>query len=91
MIPEPVICLGQALDVRDLLALLFRVDHFDRQIRTIETADKGLRLVETELLNDVGANVRRGGGGECESLNLSQRLNDASQSQVVRTKVVTPG
>ena len=77
--------------MRDLLAFLFCVDHIDREIRAIETADECLRLVETELLNDVGANVRSGGGGERESLNLAQRFDDASEPQVVRTKVVTPG
>ena len=47
----------------DLLALTLRVIDFDRKIRTVKTADKRLRAIESELLNDVGADVWRGRGG----------------------------
>ena len=39
--------LGQAFDVSDLLALAFCVDHLDREVGTIETADECLWFGET--------------------------------------------
>jgi hypothetical protein len=46
------------------------VGDFDREIRPIETADKRLRTIKTELLDDVGTNVRRRGGCQRECLNF---------------------
>ena len=74
MIPEPGICRARAANARHLFALLHRVNHLDREIRPIETADECLRLIETELLNDVGANVRRRSGCESESLNFVRAI-----------------
>ena len=66
--------LCQALDARDLLAFLFRVHDIDRQVRPVEAADECLRFDESQLLDDVGTNVRRGRRGERKGLRLPPKL-----------------
>ncbi len=82
----------QPLDARDLFAFLFGVHDVDSQVRPIEAADKRVGFNQAELLDDVGTNVGRGGGGEGNGLNAaSKRFDYRLQAQVVGTKVVAPG
>ena len=81
----------QSLDVGDFLPLSFGVNYFDREIGSIKAADKGGWLLQSQLLNDVRTNVRRGRGRQRQRLHALQLLNRALQAQVIRAKVVTPG
>src|SRR4051812_48439975 len=59
---------------RELLALALRVHDADGEIRAVEAADEGARVGEVQLLDDVCADVRRGGRGERDRLRAADGL-----------------
>ena len=64
--------------------------HRQPQIRAIEGADEAARCRAEQLLQDVAARRRVGGGGECEGLQLSQSIPDPPQRQIFGPKIVPP-
>jgi hypothetical protein len=55
-----------------------------------KAADEGARVVELELLDDVGADVGRGRGRQRDRLRAADALAERLQTKVVGTKIVTP-
>ena len=54
----------QPLDARDLFAFLFRMHDIDVRFGRSKPLTNASGFVKTELLNDVGTNIRRSGGSE---------------------------
>src|SRR5436189_6110160 len=74
----------------DFLVFSFDVNDLDREVRAVEPTDKGRRVFQAELLNDIGPNIRRGRGRQRQGLHASETANSRSQLQIIRSKVMSP-
>ena len=64
--------------------------HPEQQVRPIERSDQRHRIVEAELLDDVLADPRRGGGGEGVETDARQCRAKGAELSILRAEVVAP-
>ncbi len=64
--------------------------HAVHEVGSVELTHQHVRLIEAELLDDVVANARRRGRGECVDARAGKTLLQRRQLPVLGAEVVTP-
>src|SRR5581483_2637842 len=74
----------------ELVGFFFGAADAVDQIRPVETFDDRLDVRNAQLVQDVLAYGRRGGGGEREHRGMSEPFDDVAQRQIRGPEVVAP-
>ena len=79
-----------AQEAQQLRARVVLLDDGVADVRPVEAADEGARVLQLQPHHDVGARVRVGGGGERDARHAGKALVQHAQAQVLRAEIVPP-